>query len=90
MNNKIDNLEWVTQSENQKHAVKSGLHSYKEAIEKTSKKIIATNIKTGEIKYFKSLSEAGRKLNINTSNICACCKGRIKIIGGFNFRYEYV
>ncbi len=80
-------MEWVTRKENEQHAVKMGLHNYQNAIEKTSKRIVAINILNNERKIFKSLSEAGKELNINVSNICACCKGRLKAIGGYRFIY---
>lgn len=53
-NNKIENLEWVTLKENIQHGFKTGLYP--------TKKVIISNIKTGEAKHFKSLSEASRCL----------------------------
>lgn len=42
-------------------------------------------VETGEV--FDSIKEASVKYVINISNICACCKGRIKSAGGYHFRY---
>ena len=43
--------------------------------------------KSGEfIKEWPSLNEAARQLGI--SNICQCCKGRLKSAGGFVWRYK--
>lgn len=86
-NNRVDNLEWCTRKENEQHAVRYGLHNYQGAIAKTSKKVKAFNIKTKEVLIFKSLSEASRELKIDCSNICSCCKNRIKSIGGYKFSY---
>jgi hypothetical protein len=87
-NNTVSNLEWVTRQENMNHASQHKLLSCKESIEKTRKDIEAINIISGEIIQFKSLSEAGRVLGINVSNICACCKGRVKSLKSYRFRYK--
>jgi hypothetical protein len=33
------------------------------------------------------VTEAGRQLNINPSNISAACKGKFKKIGGYHWKY---
>lgn len=43
--------------------------------------------KEGEIVLFDSLWEAGQKLNLNISNICAVLRGRRNTTGGYYFRY---
>lgn len=36
---------------------------------------------------FVSIQECARQMNIDATNICACCKGKHKICKGFHFRY---
>jgi hypothetical protein len=55
------------------------------AYEKTSKKIIATRIKDNKKFEFKSLSEAGRKLNCGHGNISKHLKGIGKSVAGYTF-----
>lgn len=81
-NNCVDNLEWVTSSGNTEHAVITGaLHPWG----KIRKPIIATNISTGEMIYFKSISEAERV--IGTRHINKVINGIRKQAKGYTFRY---
>ena len=88
-NNRIDNLEWVSNTENAHHAVNTGLFANSiEAIRETNELrkigIIATNIETGERQQFGSYSEARRKLK--TSHIHDVLSGRRNHDKGFTFR----
>ncbi|UOW66895.1 NUMOD4 motif-containing HNH endonuclease [Paraclostridium bifermentans] len=85
-NNKINNLEWVTNQENIIHAHKNGLTN--PASNKTmlgkfgelnprSKKVRC--VTTGEV--FGSIREAGREYKLNYRHISACCKGKLKTSG---------
>lgn len=83
-NNRIDNLEWCTFKEQNKHLYLNELKP-KESIDKAikamnkvnSKKVMCLN--TGEI--YISASEAGRVKNIHGSSIMACCRGVRKSAG---------
>lgn len=57
LNNRADNLEWLTRSENVLHAFSSGLCQ-------VGVRVQATNVLTGEIKNFNSLSAAAREWNV--------------------------
>lgn len=89
LNNSIDNLEWVTPKENMLHAFKNGLYkkynnqTYKGKsgeLHNRSMKLLCSN---GEIYY--GLSEAGRKLNLNTSTIGLAVKQNRTLRNGLSF-----
>ena len=50
---------------------------------KTSVPVIC--IETGEI--FKSLEEACQKYKVSKPNLCNCCRGKKKTVGGFHWKY---
>jgi hypothetical protein len=58
------------------------------AYQKTSKKVLATRIRDNKKFEFKSISEAGRKLNCQPSNICKHLKGMGKSVSGYTFEYK--
>lgn len=92
--NRVENLEWVTASENQKH--KYNVLHYKHpkgnlgkiGIKNKLSKFIY-QIKNGLIvSEFCGLMEAYRKTGISPANICGCCKGKRKTAGGFVWKYK--
>ena len=53
------------------------------------KKVEMLDPNTGAvIQEFVSISDAGRKLGINSSNIASVCKGNRPIAGGYKWRYK--
>lgn len=64
--------------------------SKKLMIDKISIPVMQYDIKGSFIKEWRSISEAGKTLNINISAITKCCKGvkNRKSVGGFVWRYK--
>jgi hypothetical protein len=64
--------------------------SKKLMIDKISITVMQYDIKGSFIKEWRSISEAGKTLNINISAITKCCKGvkNRKSVGGFVWRYK--
>ena len=56
-------------------------------IEKQSISILQLTKDGTLIKEWPSACEAGRQLGIAQQSICQCCKGRLKSVGGFVWRY---
>ena len=81
-NNRIDNLECVTNSENQLHAYKNGLE--KPSLQKRVKQF---DLKGNYIQTFEYITEVERKLKINASSISSVCKGKRKTAGGYIWKY---
>ena len=81
-NNNVNNLEWVTGSENMLHAYRTGLIK-----PKNRKPILGRNIKTGDVLFFASAYEASRELNLNADAIRGNLKGRTKTSGGYVWEY---
>ena len=91
-NNRIDNLEWMTSSENTIDAYKNGLISDLKGINKgknngMARAIIQMDCSGNVIKIFDCMVDAVRELGINYGNICNACRGRYKTAGGFRWCY---
>ena len=85
--NRVENLEWCTNSENQKHAWKLGLNK---ASKKKQKHIIQYDKNKNIIKKWSSIKEASNKLNICYPCISSCCLHRYgyKTAGGYIWEYQ--
>jgi hypothetical protein len=84
LNNNVENLEWVTNQENQIHKIKIGLY-------KGTKKIIQYDKNMNIINKYNSIVEASKILGISASCISNNCCGKTSITKcGFNFRYDNI
>ena len=79
-NNKVENLEWCTAKENDNHARKNRLKNQE-------KPVIAENIETKETIAFKSVTEAGAILGINTGTISKVLHGKRNQTHGYKFYF---
>ena len=81
-NNVATNLEWVTSSENQEHAYRTGLRtpSY---MQKTMRPIRI--VETGEV--FNGIGECARQINGNPGHIHECLNGGRHKHHGYHFEY---
>lgn len=96
-NNRVDNLEWNTRSENELHAYKNGLakpsDKQKQAVakyakENYSKKVIQYSLNGEFIKEWNSMHDVWRELGIRPSYICRCCKGLRNQTYGYVWKYK--
>jgi hypothetical protein len=80
--NRAENLEWVTESENNKHAVKTGLIKcgYDN---KRSKPFRQYSLDGTFLKEWPSLLNMKKELGLNFSNIQSCFAGRKKTAYGY-------
>lgn len=81
-NNKLENLEWCTQSSNLYHA-----YTYGNKIAPHMRKIIQISCKGKTLNTFESIKTAERITGIKASNISKCCRNLRSKAGGFKWKY---
>lgn len=80
--NNVENLEWVTPSENTIHAVKTGLMS-----NGRKRPVIQYNLNGEKMATFESASEAARQTGGSQSKITMCCRRQRESANDYQWRY---
>lgn len=80
-NNISTNLEWVDNSENVKHAYKTGLNNG------SSLKVNQHDLNHNYINTYPSISDAANENNLSATSLWKCCNNKRKTSG--NFIWEY-
>ena len=85
-NNRAENLEWVTRSENNQHSYDTNAER-KSSAPKQSKPVLGRRHGSEEewVEY-ESSSAAARELGLNPGSISACCRGKQKRTGDYEFK----
>ena len=90
-NNYASNLEWVTYSENQKHAYKNGLNSWNPAKGKPMKSVVQLDLETNEIvAIHDSIGDASRFVGAKcSSSISRCCNNPKKHMSSYGYKWKF-
>ena len=75
--NRVENLEWNTASENQNHAVRNGLRKG------NVRKVYCKELD----KVFNSMREASKELRTDYKNVWDCCNGNMSQTKGYHLQY---
>jgi hypothetical protein len=87
-NNHFTNLEWVTSSENRKHALWILGNIPFGDKNKRSKRVAQVCIESNKtVAVFPSTWEAARKTGLHQTSIARAARGELKATGGFRWRY---
>lgn len=88
-NNCVNNLEWVTSSENRIHAYKKGLAKQTSKRRNDYRSKVVVQILNGQIiNEFPSVMEAQRQTGFKQGTISNCCRGNQKTAYGYQWSYK--
>ncbi len=80
--NRVENLEWVTSSENQKHKYE------KQNFKTSNRKVIQMDLNGNELHIFHSIIEATAAVGLHSrSGIDSVCHGTRKTAGGYKWKF---
>jgi hypothetical protein len=87
MDNRVENLEWCTASENNFHAYRTGLKKQKQGAKSSRTKPVMVIDKDGNhVLTIYGVKEC-KKYGFDSSHVSKCCLGKIKTHKGYTFRY---
>jgi hypothetical protein len=85
-NNRLDNLRWANRSEQVRHSYATNKTRGSNA-QRTSKPVLGRALGTEEWTQYPSTAEAARALGVKPGNISACCGGKQKRTGKYEFKW---
>ena len=85
-NNRLENLRWASRSEQIQHSYATNENRGSNA-PKQSKPVEARVLGAEEWVPYASSNEAARSLGLYPGNVSACCRGKQKQTGGYEFRW---
>lgn len=91
LNNCVENLEWITNYDNMKHAMKLGLRDkiYKHGKEHFKSVIVNQyDLNNNFIKQWYCVRDIERELGFDNRNVCACCRGKRPTAYGYKWKYN--
>ena len=85
-NNRLDNLRWASRSEQVRHSYATNKKRASNA-PKRSKPVLGRALGTQEWTQYPSTAEAARALGLDQGAISACCGGKRKRTGEYEFKW---
>jgi hypothetical protein len=85
-NNRLDNLRWANLSEQVRHSYTTNKTRGSSA-QRTSKPVLGRALGSQEWTQYPSSNKAARALGLNSGSVSACCSGRQKRAGEYEFKW---
>ena len=91
LDNRLENLEWCSQSYNIQHAYDIGIKKANHATQyKNYKPIVQMDMDGNVIREWHSLNSAARELKISKGSLSACLYGKRKTCAKFKWEYKII